>query len=80
MIKSPKQLTVQVERAIRIGGEEVPVGSVLTLDYPFASELLHAQKVSRVSDKPAPAAEPQPAPKAGKTPKSEKPLTAAKGE
>lgn len=79
MIKNPKQLTVRVERAIRMGGEEVPAGTVLTLDYPFAAELLHAQKVSRITEQPAPVAEPQPAPKAGKT-KSEKPLTAAKGE
>lgn len=68
MIKNPKQVTVRVERAIRMGGEEVPAGTVLTLDYPFASELLHAQKVSRYTAPPADvpvAPEPKPA-KSGK--------------
>lgn len=79
-MKQPKEVNVRVERAFLMAGEPVEVGTVLNLEYRFAAELLHAQKVSRVANKPAPVAEPVPAAKAGKTQKSEKPLTAAKGE
>ncbi len=85
----PKELTVRVERAFRIGGEEVPVGEVIVLDYKFAVELLTANKVSKTNALPTGSAKAEEAPKADAKPNpkpapkadaKQSPVAPAKGE
>lgn len=54
MKQQPKEITVRVVRAFCIGGEPVPVDTVLTLQTSFAYELIAANKVERTNEKPRP--------------------------
>lgn len=48
----PKEITVRVIRAFRMGGEEVPADTVIVLEYRFAQELIHARKAARTEEAP----------------------------
>lgn len=52
MIKQPKERTVRITRAFLMGGESVPVDTVITLDTGLASELIAANKAEETTEKP----------------------------
>lgn len=52
MIKQPKEKNVRVTRAFLMGGEPVPVDTVLTLETQFANELCSSGKAEETTEKP----------------------------
>lgn len=57
MIKNEKDRQVKVVRAFCIGGESIPVGTVLTLEWPLACEMIVAGKAIDYADEIAEQAE-----------------------
>lgn len=58
MIKHPKEITVKVTKAFFLAGEPVPVGTVISMEYIFAAELIHSGKAIKVDPVPAIPAKP----------------------
>lgn len=52
MIKQPKEKTVRIVRAFLMGGEPVPVDTVLTLETQLANELVANGKAENSAEKP----------------------------
>ena len=52
MKQQPKETTVRVVRAFLMGGEPVPVDTVITLETPFANQLISSNKAVRTDEAP----------------------------
>lgn len=62
MKKQPNEITVRVTRAFCMGGEPVPVDTVITLQTSFARELIAARKAEITNEKPGSQRPARPAP------------------
>lgn len=48
----PKEISLRIVRAIRMAGEEIPVGTVVTVDRAFAVELMSGGKAVETNAPP----------------------------